>query len=97
MIRYCPFCDERIDDDINECSHCGKSLLGMEYFLEGLRNIFSFTEGCVYTEYLKFKYDDGFLPSMWFGILGFGFLKIIDDALTFQKRRLYRLLMFQKS
>lgn len=69
----------------------------MEYFLEGLRNIFSFTEGCVYTEYLKFKYDDGFLPSMWFGILGFGFLKIIDDALTFQKRRLYRLLMFQKS
>ncbi len=88
MIRYCPFCDERIDDDINECSHCGKSLLGMEYFLEGLRNIFSFTEGCVYTEYLKFKYDDGFLPSMWFGILGFGFLKIIDDALSFSKEEI---------
>ena len=85
MIRYCPFCDERIDNDAISCSHCGESFLGMEYFLEGLRNIFSYTEGCVYTQYLKFNYEESFLPSMWFGILGFGFLKIIDDALKFSK------------
>ena len=88
MTRYCPFCDERIDDDAISCSHCGESLLGMAYFMKGLRDIFSFTEGCVYTEYLQFNYDDGFLPSMWFGILGFGFLKIIDDALDHSKENI---------
>lgn len=47
MIRYCPFCNERIDNDTISCSHCGESLQGMAYFMEGLRDIFSFTEGCV--------------------------------------------------
>ena len=88
MIRYCPFCNERIDNDTISCSHCGESLQGMAYFMEGLRDIFSFTEGCVYTEYLQFNYDDSFLPSMWFGILGFGFLKIIDDALDYSKENI---------
>ena len=88
MIRYCPFCDEKIDEDAIKCTNCGQSLLGMEYFLEGLRRIFSFTEGCVYTEYLKFNYDEEYLPSMWFGILAFGFLKIADDAISFSKENI---------
>lgn len=85
MRTNCPFCHQIVEMEANKCSYCGTSFIGIEYFFRGMTDIFSFSDGCVFNQYMEENYSASDIPSLWLGILSCGLLKLVDESLKFSK------------